>query len=325
VRDQRVHVTAADLRRVRRAYRHLRGIAGHNVKPYSDLADAAPDLRYFTYLRDPVRRYLSHYLNRSGSHTRAGFEQWAAAGWTHDWQTKMVAGEASAQKAIDLLASRVGFVGLTETFDESLLMLAQWLGEPGFRPEYRPVNRLADKSRARDAAREHTDLGYLELPEVCDRLREINALDQQVYDFAVREACARQRQAYRGRPRGGRCRAPGAQPAGDRPRRTAVGPSRAQLGLQAAAGAGGSPDCDAASFRGGRLESEPSAQLAPQRAPWRVPSWSDWRAATADRPARARRESHRAVPSSTRASGRIRENCCGRLAKCARTAALCAR
>jgi hypothetical protein len=198
VRDQRVHVTAADLRRVRRAYRHLRGIAGHNVKPYSDLADAAPDLRYFTYLRDPVRRYLSHYLNRAGSHARADFEQWAAAGWTHDWQTKMLAGEASAQKAIDLLASRVGFVGLTETFDESLLMLAQWLGEAGFRPEYRPVNRLADKSRARDAAREHTDLGYLELPEVRERLREINALDQQVYDFAVREACARQRQAYRG-------------------------------------------------------------------------------------------------------------------------------
>jgi hypothetical protein len=184
VRDQRVHVTAADLR--------------HNVKPYSDLADAAPDLRYFTYLRDPVRRYLSHYLNRAGSHTRADFEQWAAAGWTHDWQTKMLAGEASAQKAIDLLASRIGFVGLTETFDESLMMLAQWLGEPGFRPEYRPVNRLADKSRARDAAREHTDLGYLELPEVRERLREINALDQQVYDFAVREACARQRQAYRG-------------------------------------------------------------------------------------------------------------------------------
>jgi hypothetical protein len=33
--DRSVHVTASDLRRVRRIYRHLSGIAGHNVKPYS--------------------------------------------------------------------------------------------------------------------------------------------------------------------------------------------------------------------------------------------------------------------------------------------------
>jgi len=118
--DRSVFVTGDDLRRVRRIYRGLRGIAGHN------------------------------------------------------------------------------FVGLTDAFDESLLMLGQWLGEPDFRPEYRPVNRLADKQRARDAARARADLGYLEAPDVRARLREVNALDQQVYDFAVRELFARQRQAYVG-------------------------------------------------------------------------------------------------------------------------------
>jgi hypothetical protein len=92
----------------------------------------------------------------------------------------------------------VGFVGLTETFDESLLMLGRWLGEPEFRPEYRPVNRLEEKSRDRDAARAKADLGYLEEPAVRERLREINALDQQVYDYALREHCARQRAAYGG-------------------------------------------------------------------------------------------------------------------------------
>jgi hypothetical protein len=110
----------------------------------------------------------------------------------------MIAGEANAQKAIDLLAARVGFVGLTETFDESLLQLGQWLGEPAFRPEYRPVNRLEEKSRSRDVAREQTDLGYLEEPAIRERLRAVNALDQQVYDYAVREFCTRQRLTYRG-------------------------------------------------------------------------------------------------------------------------------
>src|SRR5215468_545457 len=34
--DDRVCVQAEDLRRVRRLYRNLRGISGHNVKPYAD-------------------------------------------------------------------------------------------------------------------------------------------------------------------------------------------------------------------------------------------------------------------------------------------------
>lgn len=196
--DRSVYVTAGDLRRVMRIYRRLRGIAGHNVKPYSDLDAACPDIRYCTLLRDPVRRYLSHYKNKAGTYHREDFERWASDASMHDFQTKTLAGEASAQKAIDLLGSRIGFVGLTESFDESLLMLGQWLGEPGFRPEYRPVNRLADKQRARDAVREQADLGYLDEPAVRERLRAMNSLDLQVYDFAVRELYPRQLAAYRG-------------------------------------------------------------------------------------------------------------------------------
>jgi hypothetical protein len=196
--DRRVAVTGGDLRKVRRFYRNLRGIAGHNVKAYSDLHVAFPEVRYFTWLRDPVKRYLSHFKNRSRAYAREDFERWADQTWTHDWQTRMIAGEANAQKAIDLLSGRIGFVGLTETFDESLLMLGQWLGEPGFRPEYRPVNQLAGKQRARDSAREQADLSYLDTPAVRERLRAINALDQQVYDFALRECHARQRAAYAG-------------------------------------------------------------------------------------------------------------------------------
>lgn len=194
--DRSVYVTGADLCRVRRIYRHLRGIAGHNVKPYSDLHTACPDVRYFIFLRDPVKRYLSHYKNKALQYDRADFDRWASLAPMQDFQTRTLAGVANAQRAIDLIGSRVGFVGLTDAFDESLLMLGRWLGDPDFRPEYRPVNRLADKSRARDAAREQADLSYLDDPTVRARLLEMNALDQQVYDFAVREFFDRQRLAY---------------------------------------------------------------------------------------------------------------------------------
>ena len=194
--DRSVFVTGDDLRRVRRIYRHLRGIAGHNVKPYSDLDTACPDVRYFIFLRDPVKRYLSHYKNKALQYDRADFDRWASLAPMQDFQTRTLAGEPNAQQAIDLIGRRVGFVGLTDAFDESLLMLGRWLGDPDFRAEYRPVNRLADKSRARDAAREQADLSYLDDPAVRARLMEMNALDQQVYDFAVREFFDRQRLAY---------------------------------------------------------------------------------------------------------------------------------
>src|SRR5262249_21125768 len=144
--DRRVLVDAEDLRRVRRVYRNLKGIAGHNVKPYGDLSVSSPGLRFFTFFRDPAARLRSHFLYALlEDHGPMGFDRWIAATWVHNWQTKMIAAEPNAQKAIELLSTRVGFVGMTERFDESVLMLGQWLQEPRFRPEYRPINRLSDK------------------------------------------------------------------------------------------------------------------------------------------------------------------------------------
>ena len=138
--DRRNLVDAADLKRVKRIYRNLHGISGHDVKTYSNLELECPDIRYFTFLRDPRRRFISHFLTRAGSHKPEELDRWLAASWIHNWQTKMICGEPNAQKAIDVLSTRIGFTGLTERFDESLLMLAQWIEEPAFRPEYRRKN-----------------------------------------------------------------------------------------------------------------------------------------------------------------------------------------
>jgi hypothetical protein len=197
-RDHKACVEAVDLRRVRRLYRHLRGIAGHNVKAYADLHRECPQIQFFTILRDPARRFVSHFLNRSPQQSAQAFDQWISAEWVRNWQTKMIAGEANAQRAIDLLGARFGFVGLTERFDESLLLFAQWLAEPGFRAEYRRVNQLSEKRRPRDLAREKTDMSYLASDSTRARLREANDEDQKVYDFVVSSVYPRQVADYCG-------------------------------------------------------------------------------------------------------------------------------
>jgi hypothetical protein len=197
-RDSNACVDAADLRRVRHLYRNLRGIAGHNVKPYADLHVACPEIQFFTILREPARRFRSHFLNRGDGNLREDFERWLAAGWVHNWQTKMIAGEPNAQKAIDLLCTRFGFVGVTERFDESLALLGSWLQEPTFCPEYRRVNRLSDKSRPRDLARKNSDMSYLDSDEMRARIREANAEDYKVYEFVTDTMYPRQLAAYEG-------------------------------------------------------------------------------------------------------------------------------
>lgn len=196
--DHRICVDAADLRRVRRLYRNLRGIAGHNVKPYANLKAECPEVSYFTVLRDPEKRFRSHFLNRAPGHTPEAFAHWAAQEWVHNWQTKMIAGEPNAAKAIELVAERFGFIGLTERFDESLLMLGQWLAEPEFRAEYQSVNRLSEKRRPRDVAREKSDMSYLDSDRVRARIAEVNAEDQKLYDYVIKHVFPRQVNAYQG-------------------------------------------------------------------------------------------------------------------------------
>ncbi|HEY2759533.1 MAG TPA: sulfotransferase family 2 domain-containing protein [Pirellulales bacterium] len=198
--DQHELIDVDDLRRVRRIYRNLSGIAGHHVKAFSNLELECAEIRYFAFLRDPAKRYRSHFLTRAPSHDAADFDAWVSASWTHNWQTKMIAGQACAQKAIDMLAARFGFIGLTERFDESLLMMGQWIGEPGFKPEYRSLNQHYDNRGFRDAVQREgqRDIGYLDSASARERIAAANVEDRKVYEFVLANIYPRQCANYRG-------------------------------------------------------------------------------------------------------------------------------
>jgi hypothetical protein len=197
-RDAKPCIDRADLEGARRLYPNLRGIAGHSVKPYEELGDMAPEIRFFTFLRDPAKRYMSHFLNRARVYTREAFDDWVSSPWTQNWQTKVIAGVPDADKAIAMIRARIGFIGLTERFDESLVLLGEWLAEPGFRGQYRRVNQLSLKRRPRDIERERTDTSYLKTEYARRRIAEANAEDQKVYQFVTENVFPRQMAAYQG-------------------------------------------------------------------------------------------------------------------------------
>lgn len=196
--DHRVTINIEDLQRLQRVYRNLTGIAGHNVKAHAGLGKQCPDIRFFTFLRDPVARFRSHFLTRYDSFRREDFDRWASGTWLHNWQARMIAGEPNAEKAIELISSRFGFVGLTDRFDESVLLLGQWLQEPGFRPEYRRLNQHTEHVHPAEVARKQEMTRFLYTDALRSQMLEFNTEDQQIYDYVVTTVFPRQIAAYDG-------------------------------------------------------------------------------------------------------------------------------
>lgn len=141
--------SAEDLRRLRRIYPRLESIAGHRLTGYADLGEDA-QLDYFTFLRDPLKmcasRFQYHVDHRKKS---VEFDEWIQRDWLRDAQTKRIAGTANPADALEVIRKKRIFVGLTEHFDESLVLLRA-LRAPDLDIGYSRVNVARRNSLAED-------------------------------------------------------------------------------------------------------------------------------------------------------------------------------
>jgi hypothetical protein len=120
-----LYFSAEDLKRVRKLYPNLKSIAGHRVNAVNDLQENGTEFKYFTLMRDPIKLCASRFqfkIQISGKKNLA-FEEWIQQDWPRNHQTKMLAGSTNVNEAIRIIKEKNIFVGLTECFDESLVML----------------------------------------------------------------------------------------------------------------------------------------------------------------------------------------------------------
>ena len=172
--------TASDLRMLTRCLPFTRGFGGHNTRVYTDYESVSSrPIRYVTFLREPIARYKSHFQY-----------QVAAMGvpWTIDsfvaeprfanFMTVRIAGEEDVDKAKELLREEFAFVGLTERFDASLILMGHALGLRGFDLRYERQNVGRTRFDVAGIASPTID------PELEAEFRARNRLDLELYRYA---------------------------------------------------------------------------------------------------------------------------------------------
>jgi hypothetical protein len=168
-----------DLQRLRRFYPKLESIAGHRVTGYVNLQENGTEFNYFTFIRDPLKMaasYFQYNVQERGLKDLV-FEEWVQREWPSNRQTKAIAGVADVEEAIRILQSKHIFVGLTERFDESMLLLKALMANH-LNISYKRVNVAANNTLA---------LNLLSTERTRQMLIEANQADLELYDFVKRE------------------------------------------------------------------------------------------------------------------------------------------
>lgn len=178
-----------ELSKLYKLFPNLKSICGHKVKPYSDLKNNIDkDIFYFTFLRDPVQRMISHYqfLVTHFPKFAPPFPEWIQDVDQHNLMTKKIAGSDSVEKAKEILNKEVGFVGIFEEYNLSMQMLDFYM------PYDLNMHSVRKNNPKDNAARK----SIVNNPKWLEMVIECNKNDAELYHYAKEEIFPKQKEVY---------------------------------------------------------------------------------------------------------------------------------
>jgi hypothetical protein len=176
-----------DLRRLRKVYPKLESIAGHRITGYVDLEEHGTEFRYFTFLREPVALCASRFQYQIDYRKKnVEFDEWIGQEWSQNAQTKQIGGTESVDDALRAIEQKGIFVGLTEQFDESLLLL-KGLRAGDLDIAYQPINVAQRNTLAAEV---------LASPRMRRAIVAANSSDLALYEHVTQELFPAQLREY---------------------------------------------------------------------------------------------------------------------------------
>ena len=177
-----------DLPRLRKLYPKLESIAGHRLRGFVDLQEKGTEFRYFTFMREPLKTCASRFqynVQYRGKKDLA-FEDWIQRDWPRNHQTRMIAGVADVDEAIRIIQTKPVYVGLTERFDESMMLLKALMAN-NLNIDYQRVNVARDNALAKS---------LLSTERTRQMLIDANQSDLALYDYVRHVAYPTQQREY---------------------------------------------------------------------------------------------------------------------------------
>lgn len=158
----------------------LKAAGGHSLRCYDSKNDSG--CVYFTFLRDPISRYLSHYFYQSEvMGVERNFEEFLDDTVFSDFMCKKISGKGCADAAIKIIEEKGVFPCLVEHFDESLKRLESLFSEKGIHKSFKAGYQIANSRKSRGAE------GKKRLDEMRSKhfesILENNKEDVRLYDY----------------------------------------------------------------------------------------------------------------------------------------------
>jgi hypothetical protein len=101
----------------KKLHQRLKLISGHPMRPYIDFGEHEKNMAWFTFFREPTKRFVSHYLHdykwtnhfSLNSHKvmkNSSIIEWDKFYNFSNYQTRFIAGENNFDKAVELLEKK---------------------------------------------------------------------------------------------------------------------------------------------------------------------------------------------------------------------------
>jgi hypothetical protein len=182
---------ARDLQTCLRLNPFLRCISGHSVRTWSDLEALVPNVQYITILRDPINRFVSHFLYRQDvMKSTYSLQEAIDREKDHNLQTKYIAGSDDLEAAKRMLEGRFLSAGVSEEFDAFLLLLRRKLEPAPFDISYVSQNLASRRGKDRK------EIARRIIEENHDALVEMHQVDLKLYDYLKNDLLPREKVEY---------------------------------------------------------------------------------------------------------------------------------
>jgi hypothetical protein len=162
----------------------LKIITGHPMRPYIDFGKEEQRMVWFTFFREPKKRYVSHYLHDfkwSGDFSKDRYKgmkdksiiEWEKLDDYKNYQTRFIAGEDNVDKAIEILESKFSWLGITEEYETSMHSFRSYFDLNHLHIETTATNtNLADKDTKNEVHEIYSDF-----------IAEMNQNDIELYEY----------------------------------------------------------------------------------------------------------------------------------------------